>query len=184
MFLLLIGVGSIFFGINKTPRVGPVGEVHEHADFKVYLNGVVYNFSQEKYMSEGENKLSEVVHLHDLDGEIIHKHAKGVVLGLFFKSLGMSFSQTCFSLDNGTSYCADKENKLFFYVNGKKNKEYEAYELKDLDRILISYGSGDKEVIKKETVTDRSCIFSGSCPERGVPPDESSCLAVDKVCKA
>ena len=61
-------------------------EVHEHVDFKVYLDGKEYNFSKEKYMSEENKTLSQIIHLHDMDGNVIHKHANGVTLGQFFES--------------------------------------------------------------------------------------------------
>ena len=157
--------------------------VHEHADFKVYLYGEQYNFSQEKHMSGNGTHLSEDVHLHDMDGEVMHKHANGVTLGTFFTSLKMIFNSTCFVLDNSTSYCNDGDKQIKLYVNSIKTLEYEKYEFKDLDKILITYG--DESGIKNQldSITGRACIYSEKCPEKGKPPDESSC-AGQTVCKA
>lgn len=145
---------------------------HNHADFAVYLNGAMYNFSQEKYMTSENVSLSHNVHMHDVDGSIIHMHAPGIKLKDFFQSIGMNFTSECFVLDNRQGFCANAKNKLLFYVNGKQNYDYGQYEPKDLDRLLITYGDGDVQA-QLESVSDRACIYSLKCPERGTPPDES-----------
>lgn len=160
------------------PEQPLLGDVHEHADFKVYLNGDVYDFSQDKYMSTPEHKLSNFTHLHDGEGEIIHKHMSTITLGDFFESLGMKFTAECFNLEEGVSYCNNSENTLKFFVNGKENRKFDDYELSDLDQILITYGSENDEEIQAQidSVGDRACIQSAKCPERGEPSEESDCL--------
>ncbi|MEK9159917.1 MAG: hypothetical protein AAB383_04270 [Patescibacteria group bacterium] len=155
-----------------------LGDVHEHADFKVYLNGEVHDFAQDKYMSTAEHKLSHFTHLHDGDGEIIHKHMSTITLGDFFESLGMKFTEECFNLEGGVSYCTNDENTLKMFVNGKENHDFDDYELSDLDQILITYGNQTGAEIQGQidSVGDRACIQSALCPERGEPSDESTCL--------
>ena len=187
LFILLLILLGIFFFLKKTePPLGPLNGVHEHVDFKVYLKGQAYNLSQQKYMSTADSKLSPFIHLHDSDGNIIHLHASGITLGMLFQSLGMNLTSTCFTLDNGTSYCTNQDYTLSMYVNGKKNNNYEKYGIKDLDRILLTYRNEDKGTLNTElnSVTDNACIFSGKCPERGAPPDESSCLTEKGACFA
>lgn len=171
--LIFAGVLAFMrFTNNQTPDA-----IHLHADFKIYLNGQAYNFTQDKYMSSEGHHLSERTHLHDMNGNIIHVHAFGVTLGEFFNSLGMKFNSTCFRLDNGTEYCNVVENKLMMFVNGQENSQMEKYEPKDLDRILVTYGSNENEIQNQiNSVTDVACIYSLKCPERGSPPNESSCI--------
>lgn len=160
-----------------------LGDVHKHADFKVYIHGEAIDFAQQKYMSEppdkGGNYLNPFFHLHDMEGGIIHQHMSGVKIGEFFTSLGMEFTSECFVLDDGTRYCNDADNTLKMYVNGQRNTQYGEYEFNDLDRILITYGNENEEEIKQqiESVGDESCIQSEKCPERGKPHDESSCVS-------
>lgn len=155
-----------------------LGDVHEHADFKVYLNGTAYDFAQDKYMSTADHKLSNFTHLHDGEGDIVHKHMTTITLGDLFQSLGMRFDENCFMTDELTEYCTDGEKTLKFYVNGKENDEFGEYEIRDLDEILISYGNETEEEIQAQldSVTDKACIQSKKCPERGEPSDESDCL--------
>ncbi len=183
--LLVLVLAGMIFGLytTLTPTPEPLlGDLHYHADFKVYLNGIAYDFAQEKYMSEEEGALSPFTHLHDMNGEIIHKHMSGITLGDFFESIGMSLTETCFTVDDGTAYCDDETKTLQFYVNGELNTKFDQYELQDLDRILISYGDETEAElqIQLSSVTDEACIYSETCPERGSPPDESSCVGSEE----
>lgn len=126
----------------KAPlQQGKVGEkVHEHADIVVYLNGVKMDLSQEKYQSTETKSLHPDTHLHDGNGEVLHKHRTLITLGDFFSSVGIQFSNNCFILDTKEQYCNNDTKTLKFVVNGSENNEFEKYELKDEDKILISYG--------------------------------------------
>ncbi|HLD60506.1 MAG TPA: hypothetical protein VI912_05890 [Candidatus Bilamarchaeaceae archaeon] len=149
---------------------------HIHADFKVYLNGEEYNFSQEKYMSESSLTPSPFVHLHGINGEVIHVHAEGVTVGDFFDSLKIKFNESCFVLGEGTEYCRNNDKRLEMYINGNLNNQFQNYVIQDLDRILITYGNPTSEGIQNQLgkVTDNACIESRKCPERGTP-SEGSC---------
>ena len=154
---------------------GPTGEkVHEHADFKVYLNGKAFDFTPAKYQSSDDNPLDPDAHLHDGVGSVTHKHRKGITVGYFFKTIGMAFNNQCFVTENGTRYCNDDKNSLKFLVNGKPNDTYGNYEFTDLDKILISYGPKEEVVTSQiNSITDDACLYSEKCPERGKPPTEN-----------
>jgi hypothetical protein len=166
--VFLLAAAVIFF--FSSPK-----EEHVHADFALYINGVLFNFSQEKYMSDSNKTLSESVHLHDMNGRIVHRHAAGITLGYFFGTLGIGLNSTCIALDNGTAYCNSGEKSLSVFINGKQTRFYENYVFRDLDRILIAYGNYTQENIDAmiSSVSDEACIYSLKCPERGTPPPES-----------
>ncbi len=185
--LLAVGlvVGFVLFN-NPTPK-----PIHIHADFKVYINNIAYNFSQDKYMSTENHTLSPFIHLHDLNGDVIHQHFSGISLTTFFKSLKMKLDSNCLTTDTGSAYCnsGDKTLKMYVeHVNGSwtANYDFGNYEFQDLDKILISYGNDEQGTIQKQmnSLSNDSCIYSEKCPERGLPPpDERDCLGGD-VCDA
>jgi len=144
----------------------------------MYLNGPRYNFSQEKYMSAENKSLSNFVHLHDLNGKVIHQHASGITLGFFLETLGMKLTDTCLTLDDGTAYCNSGNKILKLYVNGEANTGYENYDLQDEDRILLSYGAESEPQLQKQInfVSEEACIYSLTCPEKGAPPEEATCV--------
>lgn len=141
--LLLIVLLSYY--IITKPRIGPVGSTHEHADFKVYINGEALNFAHPEYMVK-----TQFVHIEDMIGTVIHKHATGITLGYFFKSLGFEFNDKCFILDNKEEFCNEGDKTLKFYVNEQRNEEYGDYEIKDNDKYLISYSNEDNEEIQEQ----------------------------------
>lgn len=178
----LVLVGIVLCAWYWTRPVIPT-DVHLHADFKVFLNGADFNFAQEKFMTSEEAEKSSVVHLHGLDGNVIHVHAPQITLGDFFRSLGMDFNSTCFVTDSNESFCNFGDKTLKLFVNGAANSQFGSYQPKDLDRILVSFGneSADQIQLQINSVSDNSCIYSEKCPERGPAPPESCDL---EGCKA
>ena len=152
----------------------PDDKVDEHADFKVNINGEVYDFTQAQYQSIEDNKVDSGVYFCDGDGGVIHKRKRDISVGYFFKTLGISFDENCFVLDTGERYCTDESRTLKFLVNGQPNNQFGDYIFNDLDRILISFGVSDEAAVEQQaaSVTDTACIYSGKCPERGVRPDK------------
>lgn len=163
--------------ILKAPKPSgqELGEkVHEHADLKVYINNKSLDLTQAKYQSTEEKELDPDTHLHDGNGNVVHKHRKGVTLGYFFKTLKIDFSKDCLVMDTGERYCNNETNELKFLVNGKSSDSFGSYEFSDLDKILISYGP-KAEVLSSQinSISDDACLYSEKCPERGKPPTEN-----------
>ena len=124
--------------------IGPLRSVHNHADVKVYINGKAIDFSQHKYQLA-----SRFIHFEEGVGDVVHVHATGLTIGHLFKSLGGYITNNCMTLD-GQSFCKDGNNTLKFYVNSQPNDEFDNYIIKDLDKILISYGNRDEAEIQKQ----------------------------------
>ncbi len=98
---------------------------HYHADLEVYVNGEEIDFAQEKYFVK-----SRFIHVeNDVQGDtgkVLHMHATGVPLWIFFDSIGMELP-----------------GSIKLYVNGQLNSDGLDYVFNDLDKILISDGKGD-----------------------------------------
>ncbi|MGI0022765.1 MAG: hypothetical protein ACRD9Q_07885, partial [Nitrososphaeraceae archaeon] len=115
---------------------GKLGSEHVHATFAVKINGQKLDFSQPQYQVR-----SQYIHVEHNDGNTMHRHATGVPVEGFFKSVGMNVTNNCFTLENKTSYCSNGNSNLEFYVNGNKTDSIANYVIKDDDRILIVYGN-------------------------------------------
>ncbi len=115
-------------------------KIHIHADFKVYINDKAIDFSVMMYQLR-----DKAVHIEDGIGEAIHVHKRGITTGDFLETLGIRFNKTCIIIPIEGYYCSKDNKKLRFYVNSVENNEFGNYEIKNLDRILISYGKGDIE---------------------------------------
>ena len=125
----------------NNPAYGVLGSAHVHAAFAVKLNGTKLDFSDNKYQVK-----SRFMHVENGDGDTLHRHATGVPVAEFFKSIKMNATDSCFTNDNGTKYCSNGKENLEFYVNGNKTKSIADYVFNDDDRILIVYGDSPIQV--------------------------------------
>ncbi len=146
---LCIDSGQLQCNMDSKSIIGVLDSQHIHADFKIYVNGQVLNLSDKDHMGRMRKSLSVSSFIHvdsgapapERTGDVLHMHATGVPLWILFESVGWKFNKDCLILDGNEKYCNDDKNILKFYINGKPNNEWENYVFKDLDKILISYGS-------------------------------------------
>jgi hypothetical protein len=157
-------------------------EVHVHSDFLVVINGEQIDFSQDKYQTTNEQELSDYIHLHDNVGHVIHRHADAVTLAEFFNSLGFQLTDSSISIAEGETFTSNNSEALLVYVNGQVIDNPSSYVNQEEDQILVYYGDpNDTERIAAllDSITNEACIYSGTCPERGVAPPESCGLSCD-----
>ena len=152
-----VGTGSV--ETYQTPRLGAVGSEHTHQDFKIYIEGKDWDFSLPKYQVRARH-----VHVEGGDGDVIHKHATGVTVGYFLDTVGWKLTNGCLTTDQGNAYCNSEDKTLKFYLNGQNIDDLTNYEMRDLDKFLISYGSDSEEQIQSQlsSITNKAPIQSGS----------------------
>ena len=144
--------------ILKVPKQTSEGvgeKVHEHADLALFINGTKTLLQSRPEFFEKDPD----IHSHKDTEEVIHKHKTGVTLGQLIDS-----------------WKTNLPNKVEWYLNGsKQNDDFRKYEFKDLDRITLSFSDSDFSPTTKQIseVTDRACVYSEKCPERGKPPTEN-----------
>lgn len=180
LLLAILGVKYLF--ITQQP------EFHIHADFAVFVNGERFDFSQLKYMSEepctldekAKNSgkdipLTDVLHLHDGDGSVIHAHAPHLTYADFFSTLKMKLTKDAFTDDSGKA----EAGPITFILNGEKVDDLSKMEISDLDQVLISVGALSPQELAREKseLTSRACVYSGSCIRPNVKLTPESCSA-------
>ena len=169
--LVAIAAGSVYLALPK--------EVHIHADFAVFIGNEQVNFSNPEYISDQSHTLSERTHIHDEEGRVLHIHVSGVTFEEFLGTLGIFMNYTCLKIDNKT-YCKDDTNDLRMFVNSKEISDFENYEIKDLDRILLVYDSRNNIEEQLKSVSDIACVFSNKCPEKGQAAGEDCVSGSDE----
>jgi len=181
-------------------------EFHEHADFALFINGEQFDFSKHDFMSNKPCKLTKStdstllidvarahegspvgednVDLHDNDGQVVHVHEAGITWHNFFETLEMTFDDHIIIDDNDGRFEEYETNSFVYIVNGKIIDALANMEIRDLDQVLISYGTRDRseDSIQAEfaRVTNKACLQSGSCPHRGRAVIESCGASVEK----
>ncbi len=142
---ILILLIFILFIAGCAKSLGPVGSTHEHASFKIYLDGQEFDIYHPKYELR-----SNYVHMEGGDFTAIHKHATGVTLGFFFNTLGFKLDDKCLKIE-GSSYCNSGDKTLKFYINGiLQSSKYGEHEIHNGEHYLISYGNDSQEEMQKQ----------------------------------
>ena len=155
-------------------------EYHVHADFHIVINDTLVDLSDDAFQTTSQQELHQHAHLHDNNGDVKHIHDEGVTFAEFLESLGIELTQACVTLDN--QYCTDDTDQLQLYVNGELYEgDLTQYVPVDDDRLLLYYGTTDNPALPTHlaNVPDDACFYSGTCPERGVAPDESCGLSCE-----
>ena len=157
-----IDSGQLECNMGPNANIGILGSQHIHADWKIYINGKEFDWSpfadhHQRQMAGDKSILdtSAFIHIHpaqapEKGGDVLHMHATGIPLWIFFKSVGMDFNKDCITLENKEKFCNDGNKKLKFFVNGRESNEFENYVFNDLDKILISYGDESEEEVKNQ----------------------------------
>lgn len=160
---LCIGSGQLQCNMDPKSTIGVLGSQHIHANWKVYIDKKLLDFSPfaMDMSNMNANITSSFIHVDkgapppEKTGDVLHMHAKGVPLRLFFRSVGGDFNETCLTFPASGQFCNSESKTLKFYVNGKPNSEFGDYVFKDLDKILISYGNAEASVqTELNSITD------------------------------
>ncbi len=179
--LLYPGSPAVWNLFSKDETHYPGDEVHVHSDFLFYAHGERIRFTDERYQSGGLQVLHPDMHFHDGNDWVIHRHADNLTLGDFFASLGITLASDCLTLDTSIEYCTDETNQFAVFVNNERISTPSQYINQEGDRILFYYGppNAPELAMYLNEISDESCIYSGLCPERGLPPPESCGLTCE-----
>ncbi|MGH9977775.1 MAG: peroxiredoxin family protein, partial [Nitrososphaeraceae archaeon] len=161
--------------LNTTPMTDHsmcITPIHKHADFKIYLDGVLLNMSQRKFMDQAaEVHFHPTVKVNPNDipgvpfGDMVHIHKENVTIKDFLNTL---------DLDTNTLGKLGNNEMLRVYINGAYQKIGLNHVMNDKDRILVSHisdGITEKEILNQmESVTsnavmgkDRNPSIFGGC---------------------
>lgn len=183
-------VGSIFtsFAVSTEnisenhPIADPFdSEYHVHADFHVYIQDQLLDLSGDEFMTTGQTKHSDHVHLHDNNGEVEHIHSEGISFVAFLSSINLNLTEDCLTTPDDNKYCINELNTLKLFVNGDEIENKTEYIPVDDDRVLLYYGTPDNPKLREyiDGVPNDSCYYSGTCPERGIAPSENCGLTCE-----
>lgn len=190
---LVLGFGILYVGVQSEVGTSE-GDFHEHADFAVVVDGVKLDFSGAKYMhaepcaveglkifpealAHGSSlELSDKVHMHNFNGNVVHVHEEGITWHDFFDSLGLDIADR---ITQEGKMLGSEGGQVTFVLNGEqKDSTVLDLEIRDGNALLVSYGKLDGvdtrlALESGQFLTHDACISSGTCPSRGAAPVES-----------
>lgn len=155
-------------------------DYHVHADFQIVVRETLVNLDADIFQTTSQQELHPDAHLHDNNGDVKHIHAKDITFADFLDSLDITLTDSCLTLDN--EYCSGEIEEVLLFVNDDLyTQPISTYVPVDNDRILLYYGKYSPETLQPflDAVPDDACYYSGTCPERGIAPDENCGLTCE-----
>jgi hypothetical protein len=153
---LILGVGIVGFlvygfissSIKKPPPPLPVAaaqKVDYSAGFAIFTNGTFRVFTAAMY-----HNLSEDVYIQADSPNVIRVKKFGTTWNDCFKTLPFKLTKDCLITGTKETFCTGNRGALKFYLNGEINEDILNREIKNGDKLLISYGSEFGDSIKKQ----------------------------------
>ena len=162
VILLVTGIliGALAILLIRFLTYAPV-QVHYHANFAVYINGVKEEFKDPSYYEEVAvcsstddiKTVAQRSHMHDNVSSAVHVHDHVVTWGQFFQSIGWTIGPDFIQTRAGDLYQEDDVNKLNIIVNGEDFTSLSQLPnmiIGDEARLLVSYGNADQATVKKQ----------------------------------
>jgi hypothetical protein len=158
-------------------------DVHYHANFALYVNGVQDQFDNftfyEEVQSCGSDELDNPktrVHLHDNIGYVTHVHDNGATWGHLFANLGYTLGDSLVKNDEGVYIDDQAGNQLTFWLNGEEVSSAANRTIGSEDVLLISYGQEDEA-----TMRQRYDAIVKDAAEYNTKNDPSACAGTKPV---
>lgn len=182
MKTLLITILGIVVGILALAAYRfafvPVEEpTHYHANFAIFANGERIDLSGDEYMEEvgactvSEGVLpTERVHLHNNNPGVVHVHHEGVTWGHLLTNLGFGLGDEYLVMDDGRILAEGEDRTLKFILNGGPELSVHNQLIRSGDRLLISYGSENEEVLRSQFPA-----VASNAEEYNQRPDPAAC---------
>lgn len=135
IFFICVILGYFYI---RSKQSSPPVKLHYHAGFLVYVDGVLQDFSADKYMNVDfcsiphptdtpEELQIGKAHLHDNIGDVVHVHRPGAVWGDLFSNIHYTFPTG---------------KPITGYVDGHAVTDILTYPIKPYDSVIIIVGSG------------------------------------------
>lgn len=139
-------IGSIFFiflnknepkSLDLNPSTATSSkETNNKAAFAIFTNGTYRIFSDPKY-----HNLSPDVYIESPNPNIVFIKTKNIKWSDFFNTLPMQLSKDCLVTGTGQKFCTGQGGELNFYINGEKDPMALDREIKNGDKLLVSFGA-------------------------------------------
>ena len=105
------------------------------AAFAIFTNGTFRVFTASMYHNQSSN-----VYIESSNPNLIQVKKGGVTWGDFFNTLPFKLSDTCLTTGTGETFCTNDTRSLKFYINREFTEDALSREIKNGDKLLVSYG--------------------------------------------
>lgn len=112
------------------------------ATFLIYLHGLPKELKNADFFNQ-----SSRVFISTANPRVVQVKTLGVTWDDFFETLPMTFSKECLVSEVNQEFCTYNDLKLYYYLNGKEEEDIFSKEIKNGDKLLVTYGDLTKAEI-------------------------------------
>ncbi len=120
-------------------------KVDKKASFAIFTNGTFRIFTAAMY-----HNLSQNVYIEASNPNIVQIKKAGTTWNDFFVTLPFKLTSECLTTGTKETYCNGNGGTLQFYLNGEKNNNALNLEIKEGDKLLVTFGIESEEVIEQQ----------------------------------
>ena len=119
--------------------------VRKRASFAIFTNGTLRVFTASMY-----HNLSKDVYIEGDNPTEVIITKEGITWDDFFSTLPLKLTSECLTAGTGETYCTNESKSLKFYINGERKDNILEVVINEGDRLLISFGDDNQEVIDQQ----------------------------------
>jgi hypothetical protein len=93
---------------------------------------------------------SQYVHFENANCTVVHRHATGITIPTFLKTIGVGLQNDCITIPSDKTYCNNNTDHLRAVINGKEMpmELLPYYVFRNNDHILINFGSEEGDMLR------------------------------------
>ncbi len=115
------------------------------ASFAIFTNGTFRIFTAAMY-----HNLSQDVYIEANNPNRVQVKKSGITWNDFFLTLPFKVTSECLTTGTKEIFCSGSKGTLQFYINGVKSSTALDQEIKDGDKLLVTYGTESEIKIKQQ----------------------------------
>lgn len=182
--IVIVGLSSMLVGALAILTARFIAynpeQIHYHANFAVYLNGVREEFKSPMYYEEvsGSCALGKDIkppqrgHMHDNVNNAVHVHDHAVTWGDFFMNLDWAVGPDFIRTPDGIyTPHTDTGERITYLINGQAYDDIATEIIHDEDRLLVDFGNTPQNVLRT-----RYDAVANSAHHLDTSKDPAACL--------
>lgn len=134
---------------NSLAQNTPTLATEIEAYFAIFTNGTFRIFTSPMY-----HNLSPDAYIEANNPHTVHVKKAGITWGDFFSTLPFELRSDCLTTGTGQTFCTGDNGTLKFYINGVQDDDALSAEIKDGDKLLVTFGTESEEEIRQQLNTE------------------------------
>ncbi len=133
------------YSSNKTSEPSAIPMIDIQASFAIFTNGTFRVFTDSMY-----HNLSLDAYIDASNPNVVQVKKSGTTWSDFFLTLPFKLTPKCLTTGTKETFCMGNKGTLQFYINGEKNSNALDQEIKQGDKLLVTFGKESDTQIKQQ----------------------------------